>query len=269
MDGLILRYTSVKMRVKIALNNPIFPSDKVLDVINTANTCIDPGPVRKKILDLFFDCCKAEGAILFLPDGKSGFTESLSRNFCEKSDKEFHEYYWRFDPLRLYGREPRDSISQARIMNYDSFITTEYYTDFLKPYGIHYKLVVFLAAEEGLQGKVVLTRPRKGPVFSGKDLNLAGELSTYMAYALIHNTLKNKLITKDIETVSEKHLADNFRLSRREIEVVRHIFKGLQNSEIAELLFVSEITVKKHLQNIYSKMGVKSRTSLINRIISN
>ena len=68
--------------------------------------------------------------------------------------------------------------------------------------------------------------------------------------------------------VNPRHLSDSYHLSKREIEVAELLFSGLKNSEIAEKLFVSEITVKKHLQNIYTKVGVNNRTSLINRIVT-
>lgn len=62
-------------------------------------------------------------------------------------------------------------------------------------------------------------------------------------------------------------LIDSYQLSNREVDVVRHLFSGLSNAEIAKKLFITEATVKKHLQNIFSKVGVKNRTSLINRVL--
>jgi DNA-binding CsgD family transcriptional regulator len=67
--------------------------------------------------------------------------------------------------------------------------------------------------------------------------------------------------------VNPRHLRESFHLSKREIEVAELLFSGLKNSEIAEKLFISEITVKKHLQNIYTKVGVNNRTSLVNKIV--
>jgi LuxR family maltose regulon positive regulatory protein len=49
-------------------------------------------------------------------------------------------------------------------------------------------------------------------------------------------------------------------LSERELEVLRLVAKGLSNRQIAETLFVTVGTVKKHLNNIFSKLSVKSRT---------
>jgi DNA-binding CsgD family transcriptional regulator len=62
-------------------------------------------------------------------------------------------------------------------------------------------------------------------------------------------------------------LEGDFGLTKREIEVLVNIFNGLKNAEIADELFISEITVKKHLQHIFDKIGVSSRTALIRKTV--
>jgi DNA-binding NarL/FixJ family response regulator len=52
-------------------------------------------------------------------------------------------------------------------------------------------------------------------------------------------------------------------LSRREIEVVRAVARGLRNREIAECLGIAEGTVKLHLHAIYMKLQVDGRMALI------
>ncbi|MEG4453403.1 response regulator transcription factor [Microcoleus sp. N9_A1] len=49
-------------------------------------------------------------------------------------------------------------------------------------------------------------------------------------------------------------------LSDRELEVIRLIVAGKSNSEISKVLHISESTVKFHINNILSKMGVSDRT---------
>lgn len=50
-------------------------------------------------------------------------------------------------------------------------------------------------------------------------------------------------------------------LTGREVEVLRLVAAGKRNREIAELLFLSEHTVARHVQNIFTKLGVSSRTA--------
>lgn len=63
----------------------------------------------------------------------------------------------------------------------------------------------------------------------------------------------------------EVHSNPDGLLSERELELLLEVAKGYSNKEISERLFISENTVKKHLNNIYSKLGVKSRTSAISK----
>ena len=48
----------------------------------------------------------------------------------------------------------------------------------------------------------------------------------------------------------------------REVEVISAIKAGNSNKEIATKLAISEETVKRHLSNIYAKLGVSSRLEL-------
>jgi LuxR family maltose regulon positive regulatory protein len=54
-------------------------------------------------------------------------------------------------------------------------------------------------------------------------------------------------------------------LSERELEVLRLIAQGHSNQQIADALIVSVGTVKKHLNNIFGKLGVESRTQAVAR----
>ncbi|MCL4878926.1 MAG: response regulator transcription factor [Anaerolineae bacterium] len=52
-------------------------------------------------------------------------------------------------------------------------------------------------------------------------------------------------------------------LTDREIEVLRHAAQGLTNKRIGEILFISDRTVQGHLQKIYRKLNVTTRTEAV------
>jgi DNA-binding NarL/FixJ family response regulator len=52
-------------------------------------------------------------------------------------------------------------------------------------------------------------------------------------------------------------------LTQREVEVLREIARGHTNREIAERLTISEATVKTHVNNIFSKAGLRDRAQAV------
>jgi len=52
-------------------------------------------------------------------------------------------------------------------------------------------------------------------------------------------------------------------LTEREMEILRLVGKGLTNKDIGQQLYISDRTVQAHLSNIFSKLGVNSRTEAV------
>jgi DNA-binding NarL/FixJ family response regulator len=81
-----------------------------------------------------------------------------------------------------------------------------------------------------------------------------------------------EMVASVLHRAGDRELARRFNLGRpgdyarsadltpREEEVLKLMARGLTNREIAEILFVSPVTVKVHLRHIYEKLGVRSRT---------
>jgi DNA-binding CsgD family transcriptional regulator len=84
------------------------------------------------------------------------------------------------------------------------------------------------------------------------------------------NSTPNFMVTlSDLtdEKKLEATLQARFHLSRRELDVIYYLTRGLSDDEIAEKLYISKLTVHTHIKNIYSKLGAKSRIELYRRVI--
>ncbi|ARU88329.1 LuxR C-terminal-related transcriptional regulator [Pseudomonas sp. M30-35] len=64
-------------------------------------------------------------------------------------------------------------------------------------------------------------------------------------------------------SIDYQKLDDNQDVSHREREILRFVGAGLSNRDIAQAVHLSEATIKWHLHNLFSKMGVRSRTQAV------
>jgi DNA-binding CsgD family transcriptional regulator len=76
---------------------------------------------------------------------------------------------------------------------------------------------------------------------------------------IIEEKMSNKINMNDIRR--------QFRLTRRETDILRRVVDGLKNAEIAYDLEIAEQTIKDHLSNIYMKTGAKNRMALMRNLL--
>ena len=87
-----------------------------------------------------------------------------------------------------------------------------------------------------------------------------------MTPSIAMKTLKLFRNPIDFESVIPK---ENINLTTREIEVLEQLSKGLKYKNIAENLFLSEGTIRKHVENIYSKLQVHNKLEAIQKAKNN
>jgi len=83
-----------------------------------------------------------------------------------------------------------------------------------------------------------------------------------MLYMIRQVHAGKKCIPAEIASGLAEHLGDE-ALSRREVEVLRHVAAGQQNRVIGAKLFIAEETVKVHMKHIKDKLNAKDRTESV------
>jgi DNA-binding CsgD family transcriptional regulator len=68
--------------------------------------------------------------------------------------------------------------------------------------------------------------------------------------------------------VSNTISCDHLGLTHREAEVLSWVADGKTNAEVGEILGVSSRTIQKHLEHIFEKLGVETRTAAAVRLLS-
>jgi DNA-binding CsgD family transcriptional regulator len=88
---------------------------------------------------------------------------------------------------------------------------------------------------------------------------LAGAAMLIYAVCRTIASLKKIAAPPNLDEIFNKH-----KISHREQEILHLVIQGKSNREMEDALFISLPTVKRHLANIYEKIGVSSRLQLIN-----
>ncbi len=63
-----------------------------------------------------------------------------------------------------------------------------------------------------------------------------------------------------------RRLCDNFGLTPREIQVANALLRGGSDKRIADDLHISMPTLRSHVQHLFDKLGVNSRTELCSKV---
>jgi DNA-binding NarL/FixJ family response regulator len=69
-------------------------------------------------------------------------------------------------------------------------------------------------------------------------------------------------VLRDLMTATASPARNTFGLTRRELQIVGLIVQGCTNKDVANECHIAEETVKRHLKNIFDKLGVSSRLEL-------
>lgn len=121
---------------------------------------------------------------------------------------------------------------------------------------------IFEALRAGASG-YILKKTAPGKMLDAiKELRNGGAPMSSQIARKVVAAFQHKPAVLETSPVSQDHLE---ALSRREKEILEMLAKGLLYKEIAEQLFISPETVKKHVYHVYEKLHVTNRIEAVNR----
>lgn len=112
---------------------------------------------------------------------------------------------------------------------------------------------------------------------AGADSYILKETKAEKIYETINETLNGgavmspSIAVKALQALKRSNLSipvkanNSSELTDREIEVLEYLSEGYTNKRIAETLFISSFTVKRHIENIYRKLQVQNRVELADK----
>jgi len=113
---------------------------------------------------------------------------------------------------------------------------------------------VYAALEAGAMGYVLKDR-QPDEVLSAIKKIASGE--PYF------NSMVVKGLLRQMRSKTRKEPAPEMLLTGRELDVLRWVAKGTPNKEIALMIGVSQATVRAHVSNILSKLGLENRSQMV------
>jgi len=120
--------------------------------------------------------------------------------------------------------------------------------------------------------KHLQTTKCKAIVFTitGSDAVVAAELYNLKAHGFFRKPFEADELTAAVRRFLPDKIAISQELSpltRRETEVLKHLYNGLSSSEIATKLAISSRTVEQHRNNLRKKLGAKNTAELIRKAL--
>ncbi len=148
---------------------------------------------------------------------------------------------------------------ETDILSDDVRLETDYYKKVYKPNNWHFALQIIIARHKKFLGTITFYRTIGKENFHYDDIFILDMLKDHLSYRL-EKYLSGLETSNEKLTISET--IAKYDLSKREATVLKELMSGKDNSDICEELFITANTLKKHILNIYRKLGIKNRVNL-------
>ena len=174
----------------------------------------------------------------------------------------YRDHYIYHDFILWYCAAPQElTFRESDIIAEPYMSDSIFMKEWLTPMNVRYAAGINIAGRGLSYGNICIYRPESSGDFSDKDLLLLKTINEHLCICF-RNLFPNGLRSNHL-TERQHDLSQRYQLTARETELLRLVGAGTRRSDLAAELYISENTVKKHLNNIFHKMDIASFEELV------
>ncbi|HET7072401.1 MAG TPA: LuxR C-terminal-related transcriptional regulator [Nocardioides sp.] len=184
--------------------------------------------------------------------------DGVQREECHGAEDEFLRLFWRQFWEEDGCAGPLSTGDYVTVLHQAETWSTRAYADTplgsqFAAMGVKDEVLVPMTPLGGIDRRLLLFRNAGSPEFSEREKGMLALARPHIA---------------ELHTRRDRELRGEPHLTPRQWEVLRRVATGASNTQIARALGVSEATVRKHLENVFVRLGVQSRTEAVARVLA-
>ncbi len=216
---------------------------------------------------LLVSCCHELGEIIPYDHSFSNLNDRSNRFKaifnCKSEDTDdetldlYENYYHTIDFLSWCYNQAQPMVFRATDLVYPEVIEeSRIHKEWQSRIGIFYTVTACIASNGILYGTISLMRSKAHGDFTDDEMDVLGEINNHLCnrFKLAYPNGVNRFMMDS----STDPIAAKFSLTPREWEVTCLLIHGMSRADIAKKLCISTNTLKRHVANIYRKVGVSN-----------
>ena len=190
----------------------------------------------------------------------------FDRKFEEEFTYQYESTYAPMDYVNwLFLSSESLVYRESDLVNEEVRKKSPFYLNYLKAFDLVNIAGIVIASGGQFIGAVTLYKTEKNGDFSDADIYVLKQILPHLQARFESEEEKMR---KNEQSISYL-LKNQYSLTNREIEIIGYIYNGLTNNAIAGQLGIAPNTVKKHIYNLFYKLGINSRVQLLKFIVEN
>lgn len=204
-------------------------------------------------------------------DRDQRFEDRVSINMDDSNLGNYEQHFQFCDPITPALQRRKNATCVSEIISRQRLEKTEFFNDFLARDGLHYGINFYAYSGGRNIGDLRIWRSSQKSDFSRREAALLDAIGEAFSRALLHCRLAEaRQSGADVDMLAcIERAGERTGLTRRQKEIAAAVLFGNADRIIADELCISLPTVRTHIQTLYRKFGVSSRTQLARALTLN